>query len=396
MSAEPRVGDQNPESYVSVVGRRVEWVIPAYNEAASIKDLISRIDFVSSGESWDYSILVVDDGSVDGTGGLALEQAQLGLPVEVLRNEPNQGLGRTIGRGLRHASERLDGDAVIMTLDADLTQDPAYAPAMIQKVAEGYDVVIASRYRPGAKVEGLSMLRRALSYSASGLVSLIRPIRGVRDYSCGFRAYRASVVSQAFAEVGDDFVSERGFASMLEIAERLRESASFTEVPFVLRYQDKRKASEIRIMPTIGAYFRVLVKVASTQRKVVPVATLGVAVSAIIVGSLAQLLLRLGMVGSADLTVAQTLLFAATSPLVLGGLALYVLSSVLWLGILSRIELSVAYPLGASGYALVVLLAAMSGETVSAARWLGVLSITVGVLLVAWLGVAPVKKVARP
>jgi multidrug transporter EmrE-like cation transporter len=234
-----------------------------------------------------------------------------------------------------------------------------------------------------------------LSYAASAMVMLVRPVRGVRDYSCGFRAYRASAIKTGFATYGESFVSERGFACMMEIAERLREDAAFAEVPFVLRYQDKRKASEIKIGPTIGAYFRVIAKVASTRRKPVPRATLAIAFGAIAFSSTAQLLLRLGMAGAKDMSVIATLGHAAGSPTVLSGLALYAISSALWLGVLSRMELSVAYPLGASGYIIVVILAAISGESVPPARWAGVAVIALGVLLVGWLGVAPVKRVSR-
>lgn len=242
--------------------RRITWVLPAYNEEASIADLLDRIAEVSTAQGWSWEAVVVDDGSRDATGELARGKAAAGLPVSVLRNEPNRGLGYTIRRGLREASERSGADDVILTMDADLTHDPGYAPSMVAKLAEGFDVVIASRYRKGSGVEGLSALRRLLSYGAGAVVALLRPVRGVRDYSCGYRAYRAPVIRDAFEEYGDEFVSESGFACMVEIAERLRGRARFAEVPFVLRYQDKRKNSEIRILPTIGAYFRVIGKVA--------------------------------------------------------------------------------------------------------------------------------------
>lgn len=249
----------------------VYWVIPAYNEAASIVDLIERIAEVSREQVWDWRLLLVDDGSKDGTGRLARDVADArSLPVSVLRNEPNQGLGYTIRRGLKAAAEAAEPNDVLITLDADLTQDPGYAPAMVARLGEGFDVAIASRYRRGSAVEGLSAFRRVLSYGASALVAIVRPIRNVRDYSCGFRAYRASVIQDAFARYGDEFVSERGFACMLEIAERLRDTATFVEVPFVLHYQEKRKASEIRVMPTVRAYVRVIGKVAGTRRTDVP------------------------------------------------------------------------------------------------------------------------------
>ncbi|MBI5231496.1 MAG: glycosyltransferase [Coriobacteriales bacterium] len=373
--------------------RRIWWVLPAYNEAASIEDLLDRIAEVSSEQEWDYRVIVVDDGSADETGDLARAKAAAGLPVEVLRNEPNQGLGYTIRRGLREASSRADADDAIVTLDADLTQDPIYAPSMVAQIEHGYDVAIASRYQPGAGVEGVPPFRVFLSRAASLLVALVRPIPGVRDYSCGFRAYRAGVIDEGFDEHGDDFVSERGFACMMEIAQRLRGKASFIEVPFVLRYDEKRKGSEIKIVPTIGAYARVIAKVAKTRRKPVPVVTLAVAFTAVITSSVAQLFLRQGAKGLGDLSIAETLAGALTQPIVLIGLLMYSVASALWLGVLSRMELAVAYPLGASGYVLVVVLAAVAGEIVPPLRWLGVLLIVMGVLLVSWLGVAPVKKV---
>ncbi len=264
--------------------RTVLWVAPAYNEEASIEDLIDRIAEVSSASGWNYRIIIVDDGSRDATGDLSRAKGET-LPVTVVRNEPNQGLGRTIRRGLALAAEESGPDDVVMTLDADLTQDPGYAPSMLAKLDEGFDVVIASRYRPGSAVEGLSKFRTALSYGASAIVAVVRPVQGVRDYSCGFRAYRASTLREAFERDGDDFVSERGFGCMVEIAERLRGHADFAEVPFVLRYDAKRKESAIKILPTVGAYFRVIAKVAVSLRDNVPVAPFVLGLVSVVCGA---------------------------------------------------------------------------------------------------------------
>jgi dolichol-phosphate mannosyltransferase len=371
----------------------MRWAIPAYNEAASISDLLDAIARVSEGQGWAYEIIIVDDGSADATGDVA-ESTAGRIPVRVLRNNPNMGLGRTIRRGLRAAVDASGPDDVIVTLDADLTQDPIYAPSMVARLDEGYDVVIASRYRKGSGVEGLSAFRTMLSYTASGLVTMVRPIRGVRDYSCGFRAYRAETVAAAFERDGDDFVSEPGFACMVEIAERLRGYADFSEVPFVLRYDAKRKESAIKILPTIGAYFRVIAKVAARGRKQVPKTTLAVAMLGIALGAFAQLMMRVGVTGLTTDSWALTLSEALARPTLLVGLAIYAVSSALWLGVLSRMQLAVAYPLAASGYILVVVLAALSGESVSPARWFGAALIALGVLMVGWIGVAPRKGAA--
>ncbi|TDB37615.1 MAG: glycosyltransferase [Actinobacteria bacterium] len=375
--------------------RVIHWVLPAYNESASIADLLDRIAEVSNQHGLVYDILVVDDGSADDTGEIASRKADSGVPVRVVRNEPNRGLGFTIRRGLRESSETAGPDDIIITMDADLTQDPIYVPSMLAKIDDGYDVVVASRYRRGSGVEGLSGLRTLLSYGASALIALVRPIRGLRDYSCGFRAYRVAAVRRGFQEFGDDFISERGFACMLEIAQRLRDVAAFTEVPFVLRYDAKRKESAIKIVPTIGAYFRVIAKVAGSGRKRVPLAPLAFAFTSVFLGAFGQVFLRMGAQDLGGMQARQLLLDAIQRPEILVGLGLYAMSSVLWLGVLSRLELSVAYPLGASGYVLVVVLAALSGESVPLLRWAGVALIVLGVLLVGWLGAAPTVEPRR-
>lgn len=374
------------------IDRTIVWVAPAYNEEASIEDLIDRIAEVSSAAGWSYRIIIVDDGSKDATGDLSRAKGET-LPVTVVRNEPNQGLGRTIRRGLRTAAEESGPDDVVMTLDADLTQDPCYAPSMLEKLDEGFDVVIASRYRPGASVEGLSKFRTLLSYGASGGVALVRPVRGVRDYSCGFRAYRATTLREAFERDGDDFVSEQGFGCMVEIAERLRGYADFAEVPFVLRYDAKRKESAIKILPTVGAYFRVIARVALSRREQIPVASLLLALCAVVLGAAGQLLLHAGVQPLGGLPFAETITGALSQGQVIAGVGLYVLSALSWLAVLSRLDLTVAYPLGASGYVLVVLTAWTYGENVPPMRWVGVLLIVVGMMLVSWLGFSPRKRV---
>ncbi len=240
--------------------RKIYFVVPAYNEEASIGDLIDKIIKTCRESSLLFEIIIVDDGSHDKTGEISKSKGQT-WPVQVIRNEPNKGLGFTIRRGLKTASSKAGLNDILITLDADLTQDPSYVPSMLAVINKGADVVIASRYRKGSHVEGLSLTRLIMSYGASAFVALLRPIRGIRDYSCGFRAYRSSVIHWAFETFGDGFISEKGFGCMVEIAQKLRGHANFSEVPFVLRYDAKRKESALKILPTIWAYIRVLKRV---------------------------------------------------------------------------------------------------------------------------------------
>ena len=153
-------------------------------------------------------------------------------------------------------------------MDADLTQDPAYVPSMVEAYRTGADVVVASRFRDASKVSGVSLFRRIMTRGARVVLATLMPAQGVRDYSCGFRLYRAEVVRDAFEDFGDEFIHERGFACMAEILLKLRSRASFAEVPFELHYEEKRKASAMRVWRTVASYFAVVVRARLLERAV--------------------------------------------------------------------------------------------------------------------------------
>jgi dolichol-phosphate mannosyltransferase len=147
-------------------------VLPAYNERQHIGPLLETIDDVMQRQQIPYQVVVVDDGSNDGTERV-LEGYQERVPVGIYRHELNQGLGATIRDGLRIASEMAGEQDVVITMDADETHMPGLIPRMREMIGEGRDVVIASRYRPGACVVGVSLLRRILSYGASVLFRVV-------------------------------------------------------------------------------------------------------------------------------------------------------------------------------------------------------------------------------
>jgi dolichol-phosphate mannosyltransferase len=225
--------------------------LPAYNEEVGLQAIIPAFHREMCECLVAHQIIVVDDGSTDGT----YQSARDGGAVYV-RHQINQGLGRTIEDALRHASTLAHPGDVIVTMDADNTHPVDLIPYMLSRIEEGYDVVIASRYRPGSRTVGLSWFRQAMSYGARALFQVLCPIPGVRDYTCGFRAYRAEALKRAFAN--GPVVTERGFASMAEILLRLRKlDLRMCEVPMVLRYDLKDGASKNRIGSTILATLRV-------------------------------------------------------------------------------------------------------------------------------------------
>src|SRR6185295_9286248 len=156
-----------------------------------------------------------------GTADAARRGAPPGLDVRVISHGDNRGLNEALRTGLLAALERVGEDDIVVTMDADDTHAPGLISRMTMLIEEGNDVVIASRYAPGGRVRGVSLSRRILSRGASLLFRAVYPIRGVRDYTCGYRAYRAGLLKEAFTRWGNEFISEPGFSCMVDVLLKL-------------------------------------------------------------------------------------------------------------------------------------------------------------------------------
>jgi dolichol-phosphate mannosyltransferase len=237
------------------------WLaLPAYNEEASLPPLLERCRSVAETlqrADRRLSVLVVDDGSNDATVAMARAAATGGLSVEVVPHVVNRGLGAALRTGILSALERATDDDAIATMDADNTHDPGLLPLMWDKLEKNDgDVVIASRYEPGGEEIGLKPVRKVLSRGASFLLTLTAPVRGARDYTCGFRLYRTSTLRRAAGAWGDRLIEEAGFTCMAELLLKLgRGGARVLEHPLVLRYDLKQGASKMKVARTISRYF---------------------------------------------------------------------------------------------------------------------------------------------
>ena len=227
-------------------------VLPAYNEAHDLPDLLDRIGRTMTPYGKRYQIIVVDDGSDDETADVAEAMAPR-LPVKVFRHGENGGLGRALRTGLLTA---MQDSRFVVTMDADNSHDPELIPLMIERLQLGHDVVVASRFQEGGQEVGVGLHRRALSHTASRVLRWVFPLKGVRDYSSGYRAYRAELLKDLVDEYGEDsFIEETGFACMLEaLLKAGAREARMVEVPLVLRYDRKQGASKMRIFRTVRRY----------------------------------------------------------------------------------------------------------------------------------------------
>ncbi len=237
---------------------KVLMALPAYNEQESLPELLERIGEAFADSRLDYEVVIVDDGSRDDTAKIATQMSRQ-MPIHLVRHTVNQGLGITIRDALREAADRAGERDIIVTMDADNTHPPGLINRMVQSVHEGCDCVIASRFQPGSRVVGVPVERYFLSYGARALFTLLFPTRGVRDYTSGYRAYRASVIRDGFDRYGDNFVGETGFSCMADILLKLRKMGCvFGESPLRLRYDQKGGDSKMQVFHTIWLTLKML------------------------------------------------------------------------------------------------------------------------------------------
>jgi dolichol-phosphate mannosyltransferase len=235
------------------------WIfLPAYNEEIALPITVRKFVDVFSALNRPYRILVFDDGSSDRTRAIAQELSRQ-YPVEARWHEKNAGLGQTMIDGFNYLAEVSAEDDIIISLDCDDTHEPKFAPAAIEKLErDGYDLVVLSRFQKGGGQEGLSGLKTLLSMGAGIFLKILFPVRGLREYSCNYRVYRASIIKKAIRHFGAGFIrlAHMGFVATPEVLIKLRMiGAKISEVPFVLRYDQKPTKSKNNSMRTIRGYF---------------------------------------------------------------------------------------------------------------------------------------------
>ncbi|MDD3269815.1 MAG: glycosyltransferase family 2 protein [Syntrophomonadaceae bacterium] len=230
-------------------------ILPMYNEELSIPVLQEMFDEkIEMPPGYDYRIVAVNDGSKDRTLELVNKWAQENHRVKVLSHTQNMGVGQAILTGFGEAIRM--SSICVVTLHADASHPGGIIKQMLVEVQKGADIVIASRFTQGGKQVGVPLLRRIYGWGARILLSTIFPLKGVRDYTVGFRAYRTTMVNQALSRTEESFLTFRSFATSAEILLKFVSFANkVVEVPLVLRYDHKMSSSKLRTWNTIRDYF---------------------------------------------------------------------------------------------------------------------------------------------
>ncbi|MBC7426399.1 MAG: glycosyltransferase family 2 protein [Bacteroidia bacterium] len=238
--------------------QKIKIVLPAYNEEESLPELLKEIDFFYSHCGLNLEVIVVNDGSKDNTAGV-VNNFPGKVPVRLLDFKENGGLGKVIKDGLFEAVKDLEDTDVVVTLDADNSQNPNLIKRMVSQIHEGSELVIASRYREGSRILGLTRFRKFTSFMAGSIFMVFVGIEGVKDYTCGFRAYKASLLKRGIEKYGDKLIEERGFGCMIEILLKLNTlKPVINEVPMILRYDLKQGDSKMNVSKTIKQTLNIL------------------------------------------------------------------------------------------------------------------------------------------
>jgi dolichol-phosphate mannosyltransferase len=194
----------------------ISIIVPTYNEAASLPLLAERLGTALGGRDWE--LVVVDDGSPDGTADVA-ERLAPRLPVRVVRRSGKSGLASAVIAGFNDAR----GDLLVV-MDADLSHPPEVVPALVDAVVGGADLAVGSRYVRGGGTADWPLRRRVVSRVACILGSLLVP---VRDATSGFFALKRSAIDGVR-------LNAIGFKIGFEVIARGR-FRKIVEVPYVFR-----------------------------------------------------------------------------------------------------------------------------------------------------------------
>lgn len=236
--------------------------LPAYNEEGAIGNVLRGIARFRDMGRYEIKVLVVDDGSTDQTKNILARFTEQNSYLTVITHEQNRGLGEAITTILSYALENMDGDDVLVTMDADNTHSPLLIESMISRLDRyNLDLVVASRFTHGGCEIGLRAVRKLLSRGAMFFFKVFFPIKNLNDYSSGFRAYRVGIIREAQGKWGK-LVTTNGFDCMAEIAAKLSMmNIKAGEIPLVLRYDYKEGNSKMNVAKTVRGYFSLLGKV---------------------------------------------------------------------------------------------------------------------------------------
>ena len=217
----------------------VAWVVlPTFNEAENIESIVAAVvDVLERAAPGAFRVLIVDDGSPDGTGAIADRLAAERAGIEVLHRANREGLGPAYVAGFRHALAA--GAAYVLEMDADGSHDPRDLARLLAAVRDGgADLALGSRYVAGGRISDWGVVRRATSRGGSWYARRVLGLH-LRDLTGGFKCFAAEVLDAV--DLGT--VLARGYAFQVELTHRaVRAGFRVQEIPITFRDRERGRS----------------------------------------------------------------------------------------------------------------------------------------------------------
>ncbi len=243
---------------------KIFYILPTFNESLNITSLLKKFDNFYKKKNISIIIVFVDDGSTDDSVKKIItikKKICKKIKIKIIKHKKNYGLGVALKTGFNFCFKFAHSNDVIVTMDTDNSHTIDLSFKMIKKIIfDNNDIVIASRYRENSKTKGLDNLRKILSIGAALLFKIFFPIKNIRDYTSGFRAFKVKKIRNIYKRT-KNFFSETGFSASADILLKLysfKKELNFQELPINLRYDLKQGQSKMKILKTIYLNLRLI------------------------------------------------------------------------------------------------------------------------------------------
>ena len=247
--------------------RKIFYILPSYNEALNLNTLLTNFKKFFKSKSINVLIVIINDGSTDNSTGIIKtfikKNKTKKFNIKTIKHRKNLGLGRALKTGFEYCFLKGNHDDVLISMDTDNSHTVSLSYKMGKKILSNkHDIVIASRYQFESKTKGLNKLRTILSFGAALLYKIFFPIKNVKDYTSGFRAFRLGKIRNTW-KINKNFFSEKGFSASADILLKLyryKNKIRFKEMPINLRYDLKMGKSKMKIFKTIYLNIALIIK----------------------------------------------------------------------------------------------------------------------------------------
>ena len=232
-------------------------ILPAYNEEKNLVQIFKKIDVIKDKLN-PFKVILIDDCSSDKTHKLVKKKYK--FQIIYRRHNPNKGLSITLETGFKLISKIARNKDIVITLDSDDTHPVSIIPKMVKEIKLGNDLVIASRFINGSIVNGVTKMRKIMSYGAKILFKIFFPFKNLNDYTCNYRCYNFNLIKEVLKD--EKFFKNEDFNIAAKILIKIistKKNLKLKEVPFTLNYQYKIGQSKMNLMRTIFLTLRLII-----------------------------------------------------------------------------------------------------------------------------------------